>query len=389
MFSARLPAVLAPNAVAVRLAELRASGASIVDLTQTNPTIAGLPYSRDVTDALATADAVVYAPEPFGLPAAREAVARSYGNGAAVTPDRVVLTASTSEAYSFLFKLLCDAGDAVLVPQPSYPLFDLLSALDNVRAVPYRLTRHDGWSIDRASVERGLSSATRAILVVSPNNPTGSFLHAGDREWLVRVAADRSLALISDEVFAPFPLSPGPDASSLLGESRVLTFTLGGLSKSAALPQMKLAWTVVSGPENDVGAALARLEIIADTYLSVATPVQLAAATLIASGAAIRRALLLQVGENLAWLREHLRAHPTLTLLEPEGGWAAVLRVPAVDSEERIVLRLLDEARVLVHPGYFFDFHEEAFLVISLLPEAPAFRDGVSRMTGLLSGSGS
>jgi hypothetical protein len=176
------------------------------------------------------------------------------------------------------------------------------------------------------------------------------------------------------------------DASSLLGESRVLTFTLGGLSKSAALPQMKLAWTVVSGPEHDAAEALARLEIIADTYLSVATPVQLAAGALIAAGEAIRRALLLQVGENLAWLREHLNAHPALTLLEPEGGWTAVLRVPAIDSEERIVLRLLDEARVLVHPGYFFDFHEEAFLVISLLPEAAVFRDGVSRMTGLLGG---
>jgi aspartate/methionine/tyrosine aminotransferase len=389
MFSARLPAVLAPNAVAVRLAELRASGVSIVDLTQTNPTVAGLPYPPELTDALASSDALVYVPEPFGLTTAREAVARSYGPAAAIRADRVMLTASTSEAYSFLFKLLCDAGDEVLVPQPSYPLFDLLSALDNVRAVPYRLTRHDGWSIERATVERSLSSSTRAILVVSPNNPTGSFLHAGDRDWLVRVAADRGLALISDEVFAPFPLSPRRDATSLLGEPRVLTFTLGGLSKSAALPQMKLAWTVVSGPQKDAAEALARLEIIADTYLSVASPVQLAARALITAGEAVRRALLLQVGENLAWLREHLRAHPPLTLLEPEGGWAAVLRVPAVDSEERIVLRLLDEARVLVHPGYFFDFHEEAFLVISLLPEASAFRDGVSRMTGLLGGSGS
>jgi aspartate/methionine/tyrosine aminotransferase len=387
MFSARLPGRLTPNAVSARVAALRASGTPFLDLTQTNPTVVGLGYDADLTHALASSDGLVYAPEPFGLRSARVAVAAAYAPAAGISPDQVVLTASTSEAYSFLFKLLCDPGDEVLVPQPSYPLFELLSGLDAVRAVPYRLNRYDAWSIDRASVERALAPAVRAILVVSPNNPTGSMLHARDREWLVNLAADRGLALISDEVFADYRLAPRADATSLLGESRALTFTLGGLSKSAALPQMKLAWTIVSGPDAARLAALARLELIADTYLSVSTPVQVAAAPLIASGAIVRGALVSRLSDNLAWLRAHLGAHPSLTLLMPEGGWSAVVRVPAVESEESMVLRLLDDARVLVHPGYFFDFDEEAFLVVSLLLDEPTFREGVSRMAGLLAGS--
>jgi len=386
MFSARLPGQLTPNAVSSRLAEIRSSGAHLLDLTGTNPTTVDLDYADDVVAPLASPSARTYEPEPFGLDAARRAVLATYPAATRLTVDDIVLTASTSEAYTLLFKLLCDPGDAVLVPRPSYPLFDLLAGLDGVETRPYRLNLHDAWAIDRDSVERALTPRARAILVVSPNNPTGSMLHRADREWLVSLAAERGLALVSDEVFADFPLTPRADAVSLAGERRALTFTLGGLSKSAALPQMKLAWIAASGP-NDVRAeALARLEIIADTYLSVSTPVQLAASALITAGLGRRHAVRARLRDNLDWLRAAVGAYPALTLIEPEGGWAAVVRMPAIEPEEQVVLRLLEEARVLVHPGYFFDFDEEAFLILSLLPPPDAFREGVARMLPLVSG---
>jgi aspartate/methionine/tyrosine aminotransferase len=296
----------------------------------------------------------------------------------------VALTASTSEAYSTLFKLFCNPGDAVLVPQPSYPLFDLLARFDAVHAVPYRLRLADDWAIDRDSLRRALTPAVRALLVVSPNNPTGSMLCEDDREWLVSVAERHNLPIVSDEVFADYPLSPRRDASSLAGERRVLTFRLGGLSKSAGLPQAKLAWITVSGPDADVRLAMERLALVLDTYLSVSTSVQLAAPGLVAAGAKIRPMIAARLRQNLAALRRHLRRHPAVTLIEPEGGWSAVLRVPATDTEERIVLGLVNDAGVLVHPGYFFDFADEAFLVLSLLPAPAAFDEAVSRIVGRL-----
>jgi hypothetical protein len=314
-------------------------------------------------------------------------VAAGYGELAHVDPGSIVLTASTSEAYAWLFKLLCDPGADVLVPQPSYPLFDLLTRLEGVTARPYHLEYHGVWALDRRSVERATSAATRAVLVVSPNNPTGSCLRAADREWLVSHAASRRLALISDEVFADYPLARRPDATSLLGEARALTFTLGGLSKSAGLPQVKLGWIVASGPAGDVAAALERLDVISDSYLSVSTPVQAAAPALLEAGSAIRRAIHARVRRNLDALRAAVTARPDVTLLDPEGGWSAVLRVPAVATEQAIVLRLLDEAGVLVHPGYFFDFPREAYLVVSLLPEPAAFDEAAGRLLSLVSGA--
>ena len=310
------------------------------------------------------------------------AVATTYRErtGASPDPARIVLTSSTSEAYAFLFKLLCEPGDSVLVPQPSYPLFELLTRLEGVHATPYRLNRFDDWAIDRDGLIRGLTSRSRAILVVSPNNPTGSIVSAADREWVVSLARERDLAVISDEVFADYPLSPGPDASSFVAESRVLTFTLGGLSKSAGLPQFKLAWIVASGPDEVLTPALERLALIADTYLSVSTPVQAAASRLIEAGAGIRQAIAARVKENLGSLRAHVRRLPALTLLEPQGGWSAVVRIPATEPEEEVVLRLLADEHVLVHPGYFFDFGEESFLVLSLLPEPSVFGEAVSRL---------
>jgi aspartate/methionine/tyrosine aminotransferase len=302
------------------------------------------------------------------------------GQGDRISADRVVLTSSTSEAYSMLFKLLCDPGDAVLVPQPSYPLFDLLGALDAVRLVPYRLDADAAWAIDRADLERRLTPDTRAILVVSPNNPTGSCVRADDRDWLVQLARDRGMAIVADEVFADYPLCPRPDASSFAGVDGALTFTLGGLSKSVGLPQVKLAWIVVSGPDDDVEAALARLEIIADTYLSVSTPVQVAAPRLIATGRLVGDAIRARITRNFAYLAEAIGGRPETTLLTPEGGWSAVLRVPAIVPEETLVRRLVVDAHVIVHPGYFFDFDREAYLVVSLLPKPEVFDDGVARV---------
>ena len=389
MFSSRLPGALEENAVTRLLARLRTAGTPIIDLTETNPTAVGLPYPANLHAMLSSPAALAYEPEPLGLPSAREAVAREFARqGTPIPADRIVLTASTSEAYSLLFKLLCDAGDEVLIPQPSYPLFELLSRLDNVKTVPYALHMHGGWSLDRASIEHALSPRTRAVLVVSPNNPTGSIISADDATWLAGICAARNIVVISDEVFADYSLSPRPASPSLphcliasLPHCReALSFTLGGLSKSAGLPQMKLGWFGVEGPEHLVQQALLRIELICDTYLSVATPVQVAAASLIEAGAKIRAAIQARVMTNLAKCRELIATRPDVTMLEPDAGWCVVLQVPATESEEHMVLRLLEEQHVLVHPGYFFDFPKEAFLVLSLLPLPDVFADGVARV---------
>jgi alanine-synthesizing transaminase len=381
MFSSRLPAGLPSNAITQAVADLRAIGITLLDLTETNPTLVGLPYPADVLSALSDPGGLMYSPEPLGWRPAREAVAREDGrSGASIDPDRIVLTTSTSEAYALLFKLLCNAGDAVLVPQPSYPLFEALAGLEAVRAEPYRLEYHGRWSIDRDSLVGGLTPRTRAVLVVTPNNPTGSMLRDGDRDWLAALCADRGIAIISDEVFRDYTLAAGPDAASFAGEARALTFVLGGLSKSAGLPQMKLGWIAVSGPAALTTAAIAQLEVICDTYLSVSTPVQLAAARLIDAGRAIRSAIQKRITRNLASLRRLLPADSPVSLLEPEGGWSAVLRVPATRPEETLVLRLLNDLHVIVHPGYFFDFATEAFVIVSLLPAEADFDEGIRRV---------
>jgi alanine-synthesizing transaminase len=381
MFSSRLPAALAPNAISRTTARLQAERVSLLDLTETNPTAVSLMYPADVLAPLADSRARHYDPAPLGLPSAREAVAREYQlRGVVVDPASIVLTASTSEAYGLLFKLLCNPGDEVLVPQPSYPLFESLTALEAVVARPYRLEYHGAWSLDRDSVERAITPRTRAVLVVSPNNPTGSLLRADDRDWLAACCARANLALIADEVFSEYVLSPVSDAVSFAGEDRVLTFVLGGLSKSAGLPQVKLGWMLVSGPRDAVPEALTRLEIICDTYLSVSTPVQLAAPQLIAAGRGIRARIQERISANLACVTGLCDAESAASVLMPDGGWSVVLRVPATEPEEALVLRLLRDAHVLVHPGYFFDFDEEAYLVASLLPEPDRFREAMTRV---------
>jgi aspartate/methionine/tyrosine aminotransferase len=381
MFSLRLPVGLPSNAITQAVTDLRGKGVTLLDLTETNPTSVGLTYSPDLLFALSDPRGLTYAPEALGWRPAREAVAGECSrNGAPIDPDRVVLTTSTSEAYALLFKLLCNAGDSVLVPQPSYPLFEALAGLEAVRAESYRLEYHGRWSIDRDSLTASLTPRTRAVLVVTPNNPTGSMLREADRDWLAELCAERGIAIISDEVFRDYALAPGPDAASFAGDTRTLTFVLGGLSKSAGLPQMKLGWIAVSGPAALTISAIAQLEVICDTYLSVSTPVQLAAASLIESGRAIRAAIQERITRNLASLRRLLPQDSPVSLLDPEGGWSAVLRVPSTTSEETLVLRLLNDQHVIVHPGYFFDFATEAFLIVSLLPAAADFDDGIGRV---------
>jgi alanine-synthesizing transaminase len=381
MFSSRLPGRLALNPLSLALEDARRSGAPLLDLTATNPTTVDLPYPQGVLAPLADDRSLVYAPDPRGLAAARAAVARDFARrGVTLAPDRIVLTASTSEAYGLLFKLLCDPGDAVLVPRPSYPLFELLTGLEGVEARPYRLEYHGAWSIDRPTVEQAMTARARALLVVSPNNPTGSFLRGDDREWLAELCASRGMAIVSDEVFGDYPIAPRPDACGMAGETRALTFALGGLSKSAGLPQVKLGWIGASGPDDLVEAAMVRLDVICDSYLSVSTPVQMAAAGLIDAAETTRVAIRERLAVNLASLRRHVAGTPSVTMLEPEGGWSAVLRVPDTEGEEALALRILADARVIVHPGYFFDFASEAYLVVSLLPPPGVFDEAIGRL---------
>jgi aspartate/methionine/tyrosine aminotransferase len=319
----------------------------------------------------------------MGALAARQAVADDFARRHSVlSPERVMLTVSTSDAYSVLFKLLCDPGDEVLIPQPSYPLFEHLTRLDSVVSVPYQLEYHGRWSINMASVHAALTPRTRAILLVNPNNPTGSFVSASELDALADLCNARDIALIADEVFSDYHLTDDNDGAvaSLAGRGDVLGFSLGGLSKSVGLPQVKLAWTGVTGPHDRVEQALGRLELICDTYLSVSTPVQLALAELLERGAHVRTQIHTRIRRNVATCAALVSERPSCTLLHADGGWSAVIRVPRLAPEEELVLSLLVDAGVLVHPGYFFDFPDESYLVVSLLVPELAFAEGVRRV---------
>jgi alanine-synthesizing transaminase len=378
MFSSRVPEDRRPNRLSAALSRARA-GRDLINLTLSNPTRAGIAYPEHLLAPLGLDRGLDYSPEPLGDASARTAVAARYARrGIAIPVERIALTASTSEAYSFLFKLLCDAGDTVLTPIPSYPLFDHLTQLESVVRRPYRLGFHGAWSIDFVDLDRVWTTDTRAVLAVSPNNPTGSVLTESDAAHLVQRCVSGGAALIVDEVFADYPLRDGIAEPAALDAGDALVFRLGGLSKSAGLPQVKLGWIAVSGPGALVAEAVDRLELVCDTYLSVSTPVQLAAAELLRASESVRDRIRERIRANYRTLTTLAseRAGRRVSVLPVEGGWSAVLRVPAMIGEEGLALDLLDRG-IVVHPGFFFDFPHEAFIVISLLPEPHTFEQGV------------
>jgi alanine-synthesizing transaminase len=389
-FSARLPWDRAENALAALERVRRARGDALLDLTVSNPTRVGLPeLGARVREALAAGDVGAYEPAPAGAADARAAVAAELAAwGAPVAPEQLLLTASSSESYAFLFKLLCDPGDVVLVPEPSYPLFEYLARLEGVTPMPYRLAYDGAWHVDFASVDDALARAdgrARALVVVNPNNPTGSFLKRFELPALAARCEAHGLAVIADEVFALYAAGDDPERVRALAAepaltTRVPTFALGGLSKSCALPQLKLGWMIIVGPPALARDAMERLELVADTYLSVGAPVQAAAARLLALGRDARRAVEERVAANAALLARALPPSAPCTLLAREGGWSAIVRVPATRTDAAWAETLLVEDGVLVHPGYFFDLASGAFLVLSLLPPLEVFAEGVRRV---------
>jgi aspartate/methionine/tyrosine aminotransferase len=377
-FSRRLPADLRPN----RLSRAREEhGPPEYDLTVTNPTLCDLQYPGDLLGCLDDPAATVYQPDPRGPEAARSAIAAEYERwGGHVDPERIVLTASTSEAYGLLLRLLADPGDSILVPSPSYPLFEMLGRLDSAELTVYPLDPDAGWRMAAGAVVRAPDRCRMAV-AVHPNNPTGSLVHPDDGAALVALCRDHEMALVVDEVFLPFVFdASSPPVTSFASTAGCLCFALGGLSKWVGLPQVKLAWIVVSGPDDAASEALDRLCHIADAYLTVSSPVALAAPRLLEAGRPVRRAIRDRCAANLAVLTTLADSKPSVTVTVPEGGWSAALRYPAVVDEEVLCLQLLEQLDVDVQPGFFFDFPGSGWLVVSLLPPPHLFEEGVRRI---------
>jgi aspartate/methionine/tyrosine aminotransferase len=393
---------VAETRLAQALRARREAGLEVLDLTASNPTRCGFEYDEaGILAALRDRAALEYDPEPRGMLRAREAVCRYYAaRGAHVGPERIFLTTSTSEAYGWVFRLLCDAGDEVLIAQPSYPLFDFLAQIEDVRLVPYPLVYDHGWQIDLAGLRERVTERTRAITVVHPNNPTGHWTR--ERRELEAICGEFGLALIVDEVFLDYGMTRahpihdeavdkdgapafGSGESFACGEHSCLTFVLSGISKIAALPQMKAAWICACGPDGELREAMERLEVVADTFLSMNAPVQCALPSWMASAAGMQEQIRRRTAANLRTLDAVLAGAPAVTRLEVEAGWYAVLRVPALGSDEDLAVRLVEERGVSVHPGYFFGFPEAGWLVVSLLPEEREFRRGVEALCAELS----
>ena len=386
MFSSRTGWNREESVLAQAAAARRAQGLPVLDLTASNPTRCGFVFDEQALLApLASSASLVYEPLPFGRAPARGAVAAYYaGHGALLDPAHLCLATSTSEAYSFLLRLLCDPGDEVLIASPSYPLFEYLAALNDVRLVPYPLFYDHGWQMEPQAVEERITARTRAIAVVHPNNPTGHFVPEAERTELEALCVRHNLALIVDEVFLDFPWQPVPPAaqaprSFAAGPHPALTFVLSGISKVAALPQMKLSWLAILGPEPAREEARARLEVIADTFLSVSAPVQAALPAWLRAAPSIQAKIRSRIAENLAGL-DALLTGTAVSRLAGEGGWYAVLRVPALSADEDFALALLHAAGVLVHPGSAFGFGPQGWMALSLLPEEPVFRRGIERL---------
>lgn len=392
MFAKRTNWNLQTNRLSEALAAHRAAGKPLIDLTISNPTECGFSYDeRAILDALRNPAALKYEPNPRGLEVAREAVQRYYSERGepALRPDvdDIFLTTSTSEAYSYVFRTLCDPGDEVLIPEPSYPLFEFLADIQDVRLARYALVYDHGWQIDFHTLEQGITPRTRAVMVVNPNNPTGNYCKQEEMRRLNEICAARSMAIVADEVFLDFGLqgeigrTSGNDryrAPSFSANEGVLTFTLSGISKICGLPQMKAAWIVVTGPEGVKSQAAARLEVIADAYLSLNAPVQWALPRLLNLRRGFQQQLLVRVRENLGELDRQLGKNCGAERLEVEAGWNSVIRVPAVQSDEDLALRLLSEQGTYAHPGHFYDFDRDGYLVVSLITPAQDFGRGIA-----------
>ena len=380
MFSSRTNWNLIPNPLSQALERHRASAKPLLDLTVSNPTTAGFAHDPAILSALLNREALNYSPDARGLETARSAVSSYYAaRGDSVDRGDLFLTTSTSEAYSFAFRLLCNPGDEILIPAPSYPLFEYLAELHDVKLFRYPLVYDHGWQIDFRELEWAITERTRALIVVNPNNPTGQFCQPPEIARLNEICSQQSLAIIADEVFLDFALG-GERAASFAANSPALTFTLSGISKICGLPQMKIAWLAVSGPADLKRPAIERLEVIADTFLSMNAPVQLALPSFLDLRHDFQRQLMARVRANLAELDRQLAAQTACSRLQFEAGWYAVLRVPATRSDEQLAIDLLSSRDVYVHPGHFFDFRNDGYLVVSLLPEVPTFAEAISRV---------
>ncbi|MCB9772450.1 MAG: pyridoxal phosphate-dependent aminotransferase [Candidatus Omnitrophica bacterium] len=385
-FARRTEWELTPNKITGILEDFKKNGQKILDLTESNPTRCGFAYSQNgLLNQLATPDNMLYVPLTQGLLSSRQAIAAYYQNqNIAISPDQIFLTASTSEAYTFLFRLLADPGDTVLFPSPSYPLFDFLVDLNDLERGFYPLVYNDTWVVDFAELGNHITRQTKAIVTVNPNNPTGTFIKKEELAQLNKVCCAARCALISDEVFFDYAFDRKAHFLSFAANTENLTFTLGGLSKTLGLPQMKLSWIVVNGPQDMMREAIGRLEVIADTYLSVNTPVQNALPSWLASRPVIQDEIMKRVCTNREYLLRNFTDHRLGTVLHADGGWYLILKLIGSVDEEELIEQLLLEDQVYVHPGYFFNFNEGSYLILSLLPLTKTFSEGVTRITARL-----
>jgi alanine-synthesizing transaminase len=404
MFADRTNWNLTPNRLSEALANHLSTGKRLYDLSASNPTEGGFEYSGEsILRALCDETALAYVPDPKGLLRARQAVAEYYaGRGDEVSVENLILTTSTSEAYSFVFRTLCDPGDELLVPAPSYPLFGFLADIHDVRLVKYPLLYDYGWQIDFHALEQATTPRARGVIVVNPNNPTGNFVRSDDLATLNEICSARDMAVIADEVFLDFAYGDGNARREMVKNSRprgtagrkpvslavnggALTFTMSGLSKISGLPQMKAAWLVASGPEELKTKALERLEVIADTYLSMNAPVQLALPELLQQRHGFQKQVMVRVRKNVAELDRQLSQKKSCSRLEIEGGWYAVLRVPATKSDDDLAVELLTSKGIYVHPGHFYDFSTDGYLIVSLIMQEREFGEGIRQLLSMFS----
>jgi len=385
MFSKRFNYNTEENKLSALLKDKKSAGISVLDLMESNPTNAGFDFDEaGILNAVSKSESLKYLPHPKGLKTARKAVAQYYKEkNIEINIDNIFLTSGTSEAYSFIFKLLTDPGDEILIPNPGYPLFSFIAEMESVNIKNYKLKYSDGnfWSIDFESLKSGIADKTKAVIIVNPNNPAGNYIKAKEINELLRICREHKIAVICDEVFLDYPVeSDRKNIFSVAGINYVLTFTLSGLSKICGLPQMKLSWIIVGGPKKECNEAKEKLEIITDTYLSVGAPVQLAVGSLLVNRDFIQAQIKDRILRNYEFLKSELIANEFADLMKTDGGWYAVLKIKIKISEENMAFEMLDKKDVYIHPGFFFDFKDEGYIVVSLLTPAENFNTGIKRI---------